>query len=167
MVAYEMAQQLFAAGARVALLALVDAAHPSRFAPAPLRVQMARDAKLCVRRLAMRAWLATGRPASIVLGERIVNETLRRGAALYRPASYPGRITLIRSEIHYRTAEPEMGWTGVAALGVDLRRIPGNHAFLLTREHVGPAARELQICLREAQARESARQDRGQLARAA
>lgn len=151
MVAYEMAQQLFQAGERVALLALLDTAHPSRFADPPWWLQSARNAKLCVRRTLMWIRLALGRPASTRLGERIVNETLRRGAGLYRPAPYPGRITLIRSEIHARSTEPYLGWDGTASAGIDLRRIAGDHSLLFTRDHIGPAARELQTCLREAQ----------------
>lgn len=157
MVAYEMAQQLFAAGERVARLLLLDTAHPRLFAHPPRWLQMARNAKLAGRRFAMRAVLATGRLARVKLGERIVNETLRRGAMLYDAKPYPGRITLIRSEVHYRSTDLHLGWIGVAAGGVDLRRVPGDHTYILTRDNIGPAAREMQTCLREAQLEESTR----------
>ncbi len=99
----------------------------------------------------MRATFACGRPAAVRLGERIVNETLRRGATHYQALPYPGRITLIRSEVHHRSTDPHMGWIGTAAEGVELRRIPGDHSYLLTRQNIGPAAREIQACLRETQ----------------
>ncbi len=157
LVAYEMAQQLFAAGEQVVRLVLLDTAHPTLFAPPPRWLHAARSAKLLARRLRMRTVLALRGAAPIRLGERIVNETLRRGATHYRAKPYPGRITLIRSEIHHRSTDLHMGWLGAAAEGVELRRIPGNHAYLLTRDQIGPAARELQECLHEAHGQVSSR----------
>ncbi len=151
MVAFEMAQQLFAAGEEVRSLILLDTAHPRFFKHPPRWLQAARTLKLAVRRLRMRVVLACGRRAPIKLGERIVNETQRREAMLYRPAPYPGRITVVRSEIHHRSTEPHMGWLGAAAGGVEMHRIPGDHAVMMTRANIGPAGRAMQACLNEAQ----------------
>jgi hypothetical protein len=75
---------------------------------------------------------------------------MRREATGYCPKPYAGCITLIRSEKHHRSTDPHMGWLGVAAGGVDLRLISGDHDRLLTRANIGPAARELQRCITEA-----------------
>jgi acyl-CoA synthetase (AMP-forming)/AMP-acid ligase II/thioesterase domain-containing protein/acyl carrier protein len=156
-VAYEMAQRLIAAGESVAALVLLDTAHPRLFARPPRWLHAARTAKLYARRALMWAVLAWGRSTSIKRGERIVNETLRRGATFYHAKPYPGRLTLIRSETHHRSADPHMGWLGATAGGVDLRRVPGDHAYILTPDQIGPAAREIQACLRDASERETSR----------
>jgi acyl-CoA synthetase (AMP-forming)/AMP-acid ligase II/thioesterase domain-containing protein/acyl carrier protein len=152
MVAFEMAQQLLRGGESVARLVLVDTAHPSCYVAAPRWLQAARTAKLAARRIVMGALLRAGRAPKVKLGERIVNETMRRGAATYIPQPYAGRITLVRSDTHPRTDDPLFGWDGVAALGVDRRRFAGDHAQAWTRERIAPAAREIQACLTAAAA---------------
>jgi acyl-CoA synthetase (AMP-forming)/AMP-acid ligase II/acyl carrier protein len=146
-VAYEMAQQLTAAGACVAQLVMIDSAHPRYHAPPARWLQAARTAKLAARRAAMRLKLALGRPPSIKLGERIVNETMRRGVTLYSPKPYVGRLALIRSDKHHRTTEPYLGWLELATHGVELIPFAGDHKDPWTRERIAPAARQLQACL--------------------
>jgi thioesterase domain-containing protein/acyl carrier protein len=158
LVAYEMAQQLHAAGQRVAAVVMVDSAHPKHYAPPPRWLHAARSAKLVARRAGMQLVLAAGRAAPVRLGERIVNETMRREATGYCVKPYAGRVTLIRSEKHHRSTDPYMGWLGVAAGGVDLRLIPGDHDRLLTIANIGPAARELQRCVTEAAAQNAGAQ---------
>jgi thioesterase domain-containing protein len=152
MIAYEMAQQLFAAGQPVALLALLDTAHPSLYGLPGRGPQAARTTKLLMRRLLFRLLLACGHRAPVRLGERIVNETIRRRAATYPAQPYPGKLTIIRSEVHHRSPDPHLGWTGWAKGGVDLHRVPGDHSYLFTRRNAELAAQQLRICLREAQA---------------
>jgi oxalate---CoA ligase len=166
LLALEMARQLTAAGERVAHLVLLDTTHPELYEPPSRWLHAARTAKLYARRLKMRVRITTGRLPAIKLGERIVNETLRREAALYRPKPYSGDVTLIRSENHPRTADLHLGWRNAVAGRLHLHSIPGEHAGLLTRDRVGPAAQAIRECLDEAfsiEARGAAR-DRSQAA---
>jgi acyl-CoA synthetase (AMP-forming)/AMP-acid ligase II/thioesterase domain-containing protein/acyl carrier protein len=146
-IAYEMAQQLTAAGQRVALLVLIDAAHPRNYAPPAPWLHAARTAKLAMRRWAMGVRLAAGRGPAVKLGERIVNETMRRGVARYSPRPYAGRVALVRSEKHHRSDEWHLGWEGVAIGGIELIPLAGDHAQPWTPERIGPAARRLQASL--------------------
>jgi thioesterase domain-containing protein len=59
-----------------------------------------------------------------------VQHALRR----YRPAPYPGRIVLFRSQHQIlssrgmgRFRDPKMGWEDLAAGGLDIREIRGGH----------------------------------------
>jgi acyl-CoA synthetase (AMP-forming)/AMP-acid ligase II/thioesterase domain-containing protein/acyl carrier protein len=149
-VAYEMAQQLTAAGACVAQLVMIDSAHPRYHAPPAPWLQASRAAKLAARRAAMRIKLALGSPPSIKLGERIVNETMRRGVKLYSPKPYSGRLALMRSDMHHRTDEPHLGWLDLATQGIELIPFAGDHKDPWTPNRIGPAARRLQACLEAA-----------------
>jgi len=155
MITYEMACQLITEGRQVALLALLDTAHPDFLTPPSRLLQTTRNVKLHIRRLLFRAFLAVGRRAPVRLGERIVNETIRRGAMTYVPQPYPGEVTLIRSAVHFRSSDPDLGWTTRARQSIDLRPVPGDHSYILTRENISPAARQLQVCLNEAHAAQS------------
>jgi acyl-CoA synthetase (AMP-forming)/AMP-acid ligase II/thioesterase domain-containing protein len=146
-VAYEMAQQLTEAGTLVAQLVLIDTAHPQYHEPPARWLQAARTAKLATRRAAMRLKLALGRPPSIKLGERIVNEMMRRSVTLYSPKPYAGRVTLIRSDKHHRTTEPFLGWLELATHGVEVIPLAGDHKDAWTPDRIGPAARRLQASL--------------------
>jgi acyl-CoA synthetase (AMP-forming)/AMP-acid ligase II/thioesterase domain-containing protein/acyl carrier protein len=149
-VAYEMAQQLTAAGACVAQLVMIDSAHPRYHAPPAPWLQASRAAKLAARRAAMRIKLALGSPPSIKLGERIVNETMRRGVTRYAPKPYSGRLALMRSDMHHRTDEPHLGWLDLATQGIELIPFAGDHKDPWTPNRIGPAARRLQACLEAA-----------------
>jgi thioesterase domain-containing protein len=91
----------------------------------------------------------------------------------YRVSTYPGRITLLRAsadpaalrelppERRRVFEDPSLGWGTVAAGGVEIHAIPGNHQTLIEAPHVEILAGVLETCLARA-ARElvNARDDR-------
>ncbi|MEO8494655.1 MAG: AMP-binding protein, partial [Planctomycetota bacterium] len=154
MIAYEMAQQLIEDRQSVALLALLDTAHPALYERTPRWLEAVRTVKLHARRTVLGALLACRHPGSIRLGERIVNETIRRRTEQYRPRAYPHSLTLIRSDQHHRSDATDLGWSGAVMQNVEICRVPGEHVSMLTPANIGPAARALNDCVRKAQAQQ-------------
>jgi len=68
----------------------------------------------------------------------------------YRPQPYPGRITVFVNEECY-SADPTLGWNDLAAGGLEVHKIPGNHHTYIT-EHIQVVAEELRECLERASA---------------
>jgi amino acid adenylation domain-containing protein len=66
----------------------------------------------------------------------------------HRLKNYPGKITLIVNEKHYKF-DKSLGWIGIAAEGIDIHATPGDH---FTRFHHGKEfAQRLANCLVKAQ----------------
>ena len=92
----------------------------------------------------------------------------------YVPQPYEGRVTLFRAheqllaaagaldhgpplteavrQIVRKVADPMMGWGGLAAHGVEVHELPGNHFSMLRPPHVSALAGELRACLERAHA---------------
>ena len=70
----------------------------------------------------------------------------------YLPREYAGSITLFRAEPRNGHGErnPADGWTRLAARGVAVHPIPGDHYTAMRAPHVDGLARALQACLDEA-----------------
>ena len=73
----------------------------------------------------------------------------------YVPKVYPGRITLFRARAGplFRVYRSDMGWSDLAAGGVDIRIVSGSHSTMLTDPHVRVIAEHLTACLAESAAR--------------
>jgi thioesterase domain-containing protein len=73
----------------------------------------------------------------------------RKALAAYRPGVYPGRILLFRAATQplFCSHDPIMGWGALAADGVEVREVPGNHLEMMRDPQVRILARELQACL--------------------
>ena len=67
----------------------------------------------------------------------------------YRPRIYPGRITLFRARMQpfFSSHDPEKGWGKLAAGGLDVRVVPGNHLGMLQEPHIRILAEQLRTCL--------------------
>ena len=63
----------------------------------------------------------------------------------YRPARYNDKITLFINEETYQSS-PDLGWEGLAAGGIEVHKLPGNHTSYI-RDNVQIAAKELRRCL--------------------
>jgi thioesterase domain-containing protein len=151
--AYEIAQQLRAAGREVALLALVDAFAPgqprlARFMPRPV-YRVAHRARILgfhagnLVRLGMRAKLAyaasKAQRARTALSAR-VSGVLRRSTAsaspqlafrealaAYEPAPYAGSMVLFRAAtlpLGIDAAPPDLGWGGLVG-DIRIETVPG------------------------------------------
>jgi thioesterase domain-containing protein len=84
---------------------------------------------------------------------RVLQEAHMRALAEYKPRPYPGRITLFRSRCQgLLTSLPEhdLGLGRIAAGGVDIKTIPGNHLNMVQDPFVKILARELRRALDQA-----------------
>ena len=63
----------------------------------------------------------------------------------YRPKKYPGRITLIVNEKQYRFNKT-MGWSGIAAGGLEIYSTPGEHGTRYLH-HGKEIAEQLRECI--------------------
>jgi amino acid adenylation domain-containing protein len=70
----------------------------------------------------------------------------------YKPQRYTGRLTLFRARMQpfFSSHDAHKGWSRVAAGGVNVKNIPGNHLGMLQEPHVQVLARELSACLEKA-----------------
>ena len=173
-IAYEMAQQLHAAGARVALLAMLDSTaprtNPRELTPAvmwrmlknaaywPVDDEFLRSGHLDqVRRMTSKI---KRRRAAADIRDRLgvwrfpesARDTLEahyRMLMAYRPQSYAGAVTVLRARtlrLSFR-GTPDLGWRALAQGGLRLRVIEGAHDNILTEPRVRRLAAVLVECL--------------------
>jgi thioesterase domain-containing protein/acyl carrier protein len=144
-VAYEMAQQLLAAGYEVAQLLLIDTCHPRLWEDPGARLRLYRAIKRWIRVAVHHACQAAGRRAPARLTERLVNEYLRRAFMDYRPRPYSGRATMIRSTTHPYGEYQMLGWESLLPEDTRVVVVPGDHTQMLddaqVRRHVAAAMR--------------------------
>jgi thioesterase domain-containing protein len=89
-------------------------------------------------------------------------------AERYRVSTYPGRITLLRassvdqealreSPPHRRRIfeDPTLGWGTIAAGGVEVHTVPGNHQTIVEAPQVEVLAEILEACIARAGANSS------------
>src|SRR5262249_2183199 len=79
-------------------------------------------------------------------------ETSDRAARAYVPYVYPGCITLFQTNSDSLT--PQSDWGRLAAGGLELHAIPGNHLDIMSEPHVQTLAAKLRSCLTQAEAAE-------------
>ncbi len=156
LVAYEMAQQLEAQGVETALLALFDT-YPGKMESRgsqlknlfslPFREQatfVLKKGSFVMMTLRKRLELQMlPRPL------RNVRQACAKAAATYDVQPYSGRVTLfrVREKSVGSLNDPYAIWWRVAAGGVDLREISGDHLSLLKEPQVRFLAEELGDCL--------------------
>jgi thioesterase domain-containing protein/acyl carrier protein len=92
-----------------------------------------------------------------------MEEVNRFAAGHYVPRIYPGRLTLLRTRPsqtfvfrqmnHSRVMndDPQLGWGGLAAGGIEVHEIPGSHLEITNEPHVRVLAQKLRSCLDRAQ----------------
>jgi thioesterase domain-containing protein len=179
--AYEIAQQLWARGCEVGLLVLFDTPNPrfmgehSAFQRFKAR-QVARLAAL--RRLRLREMPASFlgkvmermRTIAVVLRRRAYKLHLicqmhaddppedifwarRYSAQYYEPAEYPGRALLFKgtSLVSGRYLEPTYGWGHLVKGGLEISIVQSGHLDLFDEENIGPIAVTLRSRLSERQ----------------
>ena len=84
---------------------------------------------------------------------RKVAQAQHRAFREYKPRTYCGRLTLFRARMQplFSSHAPDNGWGRLAAGGLDVRVVPGNHLAMLQEPHVRILAEELRDCLHKAQ----------------
>jgi thioesterase domain-containing protein len=178
-VAFEMAQQLIAAGEEPPLLALIDTWHPAsipkiRGAPAALRpliflfqglgrhlralltlppsraVRHLRENSAIVKQMILRK--------DVYRGDRykryrdVVMEANYRAGSRYVPNRYPGRILLLIAENHkvQNDLDTRLVWRELAGKGSLVVRIPARESWeLLKKPYVQALAESLTASLRD------------------
>jgi amino acid adenylation domain-containing protein len=80
---------------------------------------------------------------------RKVAQAQHRAFGEYKPRPYPGRLTLFRARMQplFSSHAPDSGWEWLAAGGLDIRVVPGNHLGMLQEPHVQVLAQQLRDCL--------------------
>ncbi|HEY0640599.1 MAG TPA: amino acid adenylation domain-containing protein [Pseudonocardiaceae bacterium] len=146
LVAYELAQQLHAAGEQVGLLALIETPHPDLIEDAPDEATTL--ARLLEGRVAIDLDELRNLPPEQQL-HQVLAEAERAGvvppgmdpsrprrlldvfganvdaARRYRPNPYPGRVLLLRAQ-----ASADLGW-GDLGRGFEVVEVPGDHETVL------------------------------------
>jgi thioesterase domain-containing protein len=160
-----MAQQLRAAGERIALLAILeaDARRPGgRRGPIDaVRFQLEFIRRLPRRQRATYLWHKLARWAesppeqpqrSPEQGTKnAVWTAMERAVRAYSPRSYPGAITLFRATDRSVTGtySRTLGWGRLARGGVRVIDVPGTHSTVLRPGSEPPMAAKLRDCLDE------------------
>ncbi len=171
-IAYEMAQQLAAAGEKVGLVVILDGRAPDRwrfwrhhiwYLCTRVRFHLdefrQRPAARGARRLGpLREWLARKVSDALPFDEVKAPATVRKAwvryqktLLRYRPRPYAGPVTLVLSEEVQRRRDPSLGWGRVVQGGLVRRVVPGTH-HTYVREHANAVSAELARCLERAQA---------------
>jgi len=177
-VAFEMARRLAARGERVSLLALIDSRAPGSLPESSNPVDGSSLVAMLARELGggsasgldgvvERAKAEGLLPPEIRDAEvRRLLEVLRSNLKAlrgYLPGIYPGRVTLFRAAdatAHHR--DPTLGWGEIAAGGVEVHQVPGDHYSMLREPHVHALAGELRARLQAAVAGASRAPSAGQ-----
>jgi thioesterase domain-containing protein len=175
-IAFEIAQQLHGAGESVALLAVLEAdarTHSGRRSLADtLRHQIDGMRKLPWKQRGVYLWSKfarwaapqTAAAAGVSQGARPVEEknavwaATERAVRQYRPAPYPGQITLFRATDRSVTGtySHTLGWARLARGGTRVIDVPGSHSTVLRPGSEPPMAARLRACLEEVAAKERA-----------
>lgn len=173
LIAYEIAQQLRAAGQTLALLLLMDTPRADVFWAFRQRVLDPLEKNYYVQRWSfhreqlhrlkginklgyllqkgsgifrelpqIKESLAGREPGGEV---EYVQRSYSRAIYGYRPAPYPGKMTLLVNE-EYHGKRPDLGWRDCVTGGVEIHKLPGNHTSYI-RDHVQVTAKQIRACL--------------------
>lgn len=179
MIAYEMAQQLVAQGHYVALVTLFDTILPDAYRVLPLHERVCfhssklfglgltyvlEQVKARLQRLKERSMriyskfhLGRGGPVPHTLEYFAMLELNDEAGRNYVPRVYPDQVTLFKASDRVDAAtayvDPDLGWGQLAAGGLEIYEVPGDHLTMLKEPHVQVLAEKLRDCLDKAQAR--------------
>jgi thioesterase domain-containing protein len=157
LIAYEMAQQLEAAGETVACLAIMDTPAPSVQLTNPLSAILHLGVKTLLPALSaycidyLRLWRQQQAGLPLPALHRLLRVTLAntRASRQVHLQPYSGRVTLLRSAQDFGALgqHPDLGWGAFARGGVEVVSVPGDHMTLLRQPHVPIVAERLRACL--------------------
>jgi len=148
LVAYEMAQQLRAAGEDVSLLVLFDT-YPGNLKPlAESVVALWRISSL--REVTRSIWRSFRRRLNMWLLPPVLKNVFlsnMRAASQYKLQPYPGNVVLFRATEKSLRAEdnPHAAWNGLIQGTLDIDQIAGDHGGILVQPQVKDLARRLQV----------------------
>ncbi len=174
-VAFEMAQQLQAAGEEVALVALFDSLAPNSLARMPLVQRLKLHGQLLLKQglpyllekaqplinsLQQKFLTRTNKdsqPSEDILQtdtekapQDIRQEVRQRTSRLYFPQPYSGKMVLfyaLERDAFEGEGDRDLGWKSVAAGGLQIYDVPGDHLGILKHPNVRVLADKLQLHL--------------------
>lgn len=171
-IAFEMAQQLLAAGEKIAMLALFDSYSPEvlRKGTPPLthklRVEFLNLSRMSYQQKSLyileRIQLAinkiskkfdrfstTSQAPAIPTAIQLIEEANLTAIQNYSVKMYPGKITLFQSLQRWtrRYHQTDMGWGSITTGGVEIHRCPGNHFSMILEPLVSILASKFKECL--------------------
>ncbi|NLG49316.1 MAG: amino acid adenylation domain-containing protein, partial [Chloroflexi bacterium] len=172
-IALEMAQQLVAQGEQVALLAMLDqgpdipgpelhdeAEYLQAFFGKQVSLsldvlrQMTPDDQVAyvLEKLREAKWVSPDITLSQFRHFVYLLKSHAQAWRQYEPKVYPGRITVFRTKHQPPecSQEPDLGWGRLAAGGVDIEQVRGDHNSMLHPPHVRSFAKKLEAYLRRA-----------------
>lgn len=164
LIAFEMAQQLYRAGEQVEPLAIIDidaAVAHGRSLPDALRLQIDRLRMLPAAHrwaylrgnllswtgiLLQRTRRSGAAPTPQADGDYgAVRAAMERAVRDYRPRQYPGPVTVFRAQDRSMTGtyDRTLGWRPLAAGGVHVIDVPGDHMTMLRGDAVRALGQKL------------------------
>jgi thioesterase domain-containing protein len=171
-VAFELARQLTALGQDVSLLVLFDTrgkgypdyraragrmlnhlTHLGTLSFSEQRAYLAEKTRGVLHRLTASLRWAAIEQGFLPLPHSSEISTINQGARRnYQPRPFPGRLVLFRAEQFpcgpgTRWDDPFLGWRGLAAGGIDVVKVPGDHLTVLRRPNVETLAQNLNVYL--------------------
>jgi aspartate racemase len=175
-IAYEMARQLAAQGQNVALLALFDSVLPGASRPLPIHTRAfvhtrnflqlgpayflkqlkkkLQQLQETTMRIYGKFYVNRGLPVPHTLEYFAMREVNDEAVRNYVPQVYPGRVTLFkasnRADATTSYFDPELGWGKLAAGGLEIHDVPGDHLEILVEPNVRVLGEKLKACLDEA-----------------
>jgi amino acid adenylation domain-containing protein len=172
-IAYEMAQQLTAAGEHVALVALIDSFMPGDLTYLHQRPELMQyldwhfgemlllpglqGIKYVLRWMAnggvrLRNAVGFGNQSSLTRATRRVAEAHLKAIRNYCPQPYDGKVVqLMCSDGSFRSYEDRrLAWSSLLSAGFEVQIIPGNHLSMVEEPHVRVLAEELEVRLQRA-----------------
>ncbi|WP_013334491.1 condensation domain-containing protein [Gloeothece verrucosa] len=175
LVAFEIAQQLYAKGEQVALLVLFDTPGPGAYIPKPIHLRILGHAnnlfKYSLPYLKNKTQKIIQKSQSNVFKNSTfssaiaMNQLFRKNvytiSRKYKHKVYPGSITLF--SLSERSAlsdslfdpalgyiDPFLGWGSIATEGVKMYQFAAEHLTLLKEPYVQLVGKQLKACLQEA-----------------
>jgi len=175
-VAFEMAQQLQAAGEEVALVALFDSKAPNSVVRMPLvqRLQLhgqmllkqglpylLEKAQPVIQKVQQKFFAGRGKMLQLSTegvpqtnseeAPQDIREAVRqRASELYFPQPYSGKMVLfyaMERDAFEGECDRDLGWKSVAAGGLEIYDVPGDHLGILKEPNVRVLAEKLQLHL--------------------
>ena len=141
-IAYEIAQQLVAAGEEVPVLVLFDTYDPKEYIAVMKReTRPHQPIKVGIVRRIAQFYFDRGKALPLRLRHTYIIDMYNRAVKSYQVKPYTGGITLLRTA--ESTGPVDMGWAPLAKGGVEIREVPGNHYNMVKEPHVEGLAREL------------------------
>jgi long-chain acyl-CoA synthetase len=150
-VAFEMAQQLYAAGEQIALLVVLDTFmlgafrwRPSRWLARHLRAVLQRGPGYLIERVRERRHP----PDAGSEAERRETELRAAVRSTHRPRPFAGKVVLFRAatlaELHPDyTVDPLLGWAALAQGGLEVHDLPGTHDEVVSAANLARVAETL------------------------